>query len=138
MRLNLNSTVDKRNNTLANIISPAECIGMYTTLNEIINSEKIGQLHLLYSNFQITYGDYGILTNINVPYIDLIKSTKKIKVICDLIIINNPEDAERLANNHIKKIPNLNQRISNGVNNFEFINPNIIKIIDNTNDHNLI
>ena len=30
-----------------------------------------------------------------------------------------------------KKIPNLNQRIFNGVNNFEFINPNIIKIIDN-------
>ena len=37
-----------------------------------------------------------------------------------------------------KKIPNLNQRIFNGVNNFEFINPNIIKIIDNTIDHILI
>ena len=37
-----------------------------------------------------------------------------------------------------KKIPNLNQRIFNGVNNLELINPNIIKIIDNTIDHILI
>ena len=120
MKPDLNSIIDNRNNTLVNIISPAECIGMYTTLNKIINSEKTGQLHLLYSNFQITYGDNGLLTNINVPYIDpiksdSIKSTKKNKVIRDLIIINNPEDVERLANNHIKKMPNLKPFLGNSI-----------------------
>ena len=115
MDIDLNSTVDNRNHALSNIISPSENIGIRNILNQIINSEKTGQLHLLYSNFQITYGDYGLLTNINVPYIDLIKSTKKNKVICDLIIINNPEDAERLANNHIKKIPNLKPFLGNSI-----------------------
>ena len=107
MRLDLNSILDERNNTLTNIISPVEYLGTWKTLNEIINSEKTGQLHVLYSNFQINYGDYGLLTNIKVPYIDPIKSNEQNKVITDLVIINNPSDAQRLVNNHIKKLPNL-------------------------------
>ena len=37
-----------------------------------------------------------------------------------------------------KKIPNLNQSLFSGVNNLELITPKIRKIIDKTNDHNLI
>ena len=37
-----------------------------------------------------------------------------------------------------KRIPNLNHNLFNGVNNLELRTPKIKKIIDKTNDHNLI
>ena len=60
---------------------------------------KQGRLHHLYEEYQKKYGK-DLNCNLLIPYL----FNKKIY---KLYIINHPKDAERLTNNHIKKMPNL-------------------------------
>ena len=47
-------------------------------------------------------------TNINIPYV-------KNNIVRDLLIINHPDDSERLANKHIKKNPMLEPILYNSI-----------------------
>lgn len=97
--------IDKRNTHFENyIISPANNLGLVNTINDIYEETKKGKQHLLITKYQQKYGN-SLSCNITIPY--TYKDEKKVKIIKDLVIINNPEDAERIANTHIKKMPNL-------------------------------
>nr|QFG74331.1 MAG: cytochrome P450 [Megaviridae environmental sample] len=74
--------------------------GRYSTINEIKKSEKEGTLHLLYEYYINMYGSKNYSHNLLVPF--FINNKEH-----EVYIINNPKDAERLANTHIKKMPNL-------------------------------
>ena len=66
-----------------------------------------GKQHILFSDYQLKYG-VNLSTNINIPYI-------KDYIVRDLLVINNHEDAERLANKHIKKHPILEPFLYNSI-----------------------
>ena len=78
------------------ICSPGNTI---TVLNNIINETKKGKLHLFYNKLQKIYG-YN--ENIVIPYFDDVNNNYT-----DLIVLNNPEDVEHIAENHVKKSPYL-------------------------------
>jgi cytochrome P450 len=90
-----------------NVVSPANINGLKNTIEEIKSYKKIGKEHILFFNYQLLYGN-NLSTNINIPYI-------KDNVVRDLVIINNPDDAERLANKHIKKHPILEPVLYNSI-----------------------
>ena len=93
--------IDKRSEELnKSIVSPANIKGLKNTLDEITSYSNNGKDHILFSKYQLKYGKNGLSTNIIIPYI-------KDYIVRDLLVINNPEDAERLANKHIKKNPIL-------------------------------
>ena len=90
--------IDKRNYYFQNkIIYPSG--DLVNILNEIDEETKKGKHHILITKYQLKYGK-SLSCNINIPY-------RKGKNIRDLIIINNPDDSERLVNTHLKKMPNL-------------------------------
>ena len=98
---------DKRNVAFNDkIASPTYDNGWLDVLGDIEREHQHGKLHLLYEKYQRSYGDQGLASNINIPYFDIGRSTNT-KIIRDLIIVNNPDDAERMANTHIKKVSNL-------------------------------
>jgi cytochrome P450 len=66
---------------------------------EIKDHSKKGLLHVLYNKYLEALGESS---NIILPYYNEYIIDKK-----DIIIINNAEDAERIAENHIKKTPYL-------------------------------
>ena len=68
-------------------------------IKEIEEASKKGKLHILYSKF---LKKYGYSSNIIIPYYD-----DSISKIIDLIVINNPNDVERITMKHIKKTPYL-------------------------------
>lgn len=68
-------------------------------LKEIQNEQKKGSLHILYQKYLSTTNESS---NLILPYYDEYSSQLR-----ELIIINNPKDAERLAAKHIKKTPYL-------------------------------
>mgnify|MGYP003682155657 CR=1 FL=1 len=108
--INMSSFVDKRSEEInKNIVSPAKDTdkGLKNILDEIKRFSKKGKEHILISNYQIKYGK-NMKTNINIPYV-------KNNIIRDLLIINHPEDAERLTNKHIKKHPILEQLLYNSI-----------------------
>ena len=107
--------IDKRLKQLDKIISPATYKGFESILGDITKAHKEGKLHILYDEYCHKYGTNSELSNINIPHIDTLKSTKKIKIIRDLIIINNPDDVERLTRKHIKKQPNLKPFLGNSI-----------------------
>ena len=91
MKYNRNSNLQK------NLNSP---IGTTEELlNEIDDEISKGQLHNLYLKY---LKPFGLSTNIVIPYKDKINSN-----ICDLVIINNPDDVERITEKHVKKTPYL-------------------------------
>ena len=54
------------------------------------------------------YGDKKLSINILVPMVDYYFSRKQDKKsVVSLVVVNDPEDAERLAFNHVKKVTNL-------------------------------
>ena len=69
-------------------------------LKEILQETEKGSLLRLIREYQIKYGDGSWNNNILVPY----QLNDKIR---NLVIVNHPDDAERLANKHIKKMGNL-------------------------------
>ena len=68
-------------------------------VKDIEEAEKKGKLHILYSKF---LKKYGYSSNIIIPYYD-----DSISKIVDMIVINNPDDVERITMKHIKKTPYL-------------------------------
>ena len=65
---------------------------------EIKEHSKKGLLHVLYNKY---LEDLGPSSNIILPYYNEYDIEK------DIIIVNNPEDAERIAEDHVKKTPYL-------------------------------
>ena len=83
---------------IQNITTP---LGNTNEVLKQINEETEKGLTLqLIREYQVKYGNGSWSENVLVPY-------KIGKEIHNLIIINHPEDAERLANKHIKKMGNL-------------------------------
>ena len=69
-------------------------------LEEIKESNDKGLFLNLIRTYQIKYGNGSWSENVLIPYIIKDKLT-------NIIIVNHPKDAERLANIHIKKMSNL-------------------------------
>ena len=88
---------------LNKIASPCEEKSIYNILEEIDKETLLGKNLVLYEKYQRTFGDNGLSSNIMIPCVDYQLN----KTIRELIMVNNPEDAERLAEVHIKKMPNL-------------------------------
>ena len=82
---------------IENISTPLTKKSNQKVLEEIRNETENGLLLQLIRKYQIKYGNGLFSDNILLPY-----STKT-----NIIIVNNPDDAERLANKHIKKVGNL-------------------------------
>lgn len=89
------------------LYSPLNNQSELKVINEIELAEKKGMLHILYSKYD---KQYGYSQNILVPYLN-----KKTKSIADLIIVNNPDDAQRLAENHVKKSPYLKKYVFDSI-----------------------
>lgn len=68
-------------------------------LRKIKTENEKGLLHILYMDY---LSKLGFSSNIILPYYD--EYNKNVR---DLIVINNPEDAERLVLTHVKKTPYL-------------------------------
>ena len=85
------------NNLYSKILTP------HGKRDEILRKIKMenekGLLHILYMDY---LSKLGFSSNIILPYYD--EYNKNIR---DLIVINNPDDAERLALTHVKKTPYL-------------------------------
>ena len=70
-----------------------------TILREIEEAKSKGILHILYMKY---LSSLSYSSNILIPYYDEYNDK-----ICDLVVINNPDDAERIAFNHVGKTPYL-------------------------------
>lgn len=81
---------------IQNIASPLNEKSREKVEYEIKEATEKGQILKLIRNYQILYGSGSFSDNILLPY-----GNK------NLIIINHPEDAERLTQKHIKKMGNL-------------------------------
>jgi hypothetical protein len=88
---------------LNKIASPCEEKSIYNILEEIDKENILGKNLVLYEKYQRIFGDDGLSSNIIIPSIDY----QLQKTIRELVIVNSPEDAERLAEVHINKMPNL-------------------------------
>lgn len=88
----------------SNIYSPGSS---NSVLKEIEDEISKGKLHILYSTYQ---KHYGYNSNIVIPYFDIENKCKT-----DLIIVNNPKDAERLASTHVKKTPYLKKNLYDSI-----------------------
>jgi cytochrome P450 len=98
----------KRDNHLNNYItSPATVNGLEATIDKIHIETKKGKNHILIRKYQQLYGD-NLSSNINIPYV-------KDGIVRDLLVINNPDDAERLAYMHVKKHPILEPLLYNSI-----------------------
>jgi cytochrome P450 len=82
---------------IQNITTPLSSNTPKEILEQIKEETEKGLMLQLIRKYQVEYGNGSWSENVLVPY-------KKNK---NLIIINHPEDAERLANNYINKIGNL-------------------------------
>lgn len=70
-----------------------------TLLKEIEDAKTKGMLHILYMKY---LSSFSYSSNMLIPYYDDYNDE-----IRDLIVINNPDDAERITFNHVKKTPYL-------------------------------
>ena len=75
------------------IISPANVKGLLHIIDDINTEMKKGKGHILIGKYQELYGQ-NLSSNINIPYV-------KNGIVRDLLVISNPDDAERLAYKHI-------------------------------------
>ena len=85
---------------ITNISSPLEKNTHENILEEIELETNKGMILNLIREYQINYANGSWSENILIPY-------KHKKKITNLIIVNQVEDAERLANKHVKKMDNL-------------------------------
>ena len=76
-------------------------------LLEIEEYKKKGMLHILYLQY---LKPLGLSQNMILPYYD--ETVNKVK---DIIIINNPNDVERVAFKHVKKTPYLTPFLYNSI-----------------------
>ena len=89
--------------------SPVPKKGIVESFIEITKKQRIGKDHLLYIDYQNKYGN-GLSENLCVPYLDT-----ENQCITDIILVNHPQDAERIAGTHIQKMPNFLQLLHDGV-----------------------
>jgi cytochrome P450 len=68
-------------------------------LEKIKEAQDRGLLHILYNNYSTFY---GLSSNMVIPYYDEYHSK-----LTELVIINNPEDVEKILMKHTKKTPYL-------------------------------
>ena len=80
------------------------------TIQELEKSKKQGLLHMKLREYQLKYGDNTLNSNIVIPYF-----IKKKSLVNDCIIINNVNDAERIAEKHIKKMANLKEYVLDSI-----------------------
>ena len=76
-------------------------INYFAVLHEIEKQSLIGKDHILFKNYQIVHAR-GLSDNIVIPYLDVANST-----LTDLILLSDPDDCERIARKHTKKMPNF-------------------------------
>ena len=76
-------------------------INYFEVLQEIEKQSLIGKDHILFKNYQKIHAR-SLSDNIVIPYLDIVNST-----LTDLILINDPNDCERIAMKHTKKMPNF-------------------------------
>ena len=106
--------IDKINYELVEkIASPLKKESLKQTLNLIDIEAKRGKILYLYKSYQKLYGDKKLSSNILVPMVDYYFSRKQDKKrVVSLVVIHDPEDAERLAFNHVKKVTNLKPKVT--------------------------
>ena len=93
---------------LKKIGSPCNKFRVDFVLKEIDTETMKGKNLILYEKYQKVYCDDGLSSNFIVPFVDYsFNKDFKTKHIRDLTIINNPYDAERITENHVKKMANL-------------------------------
>ena len=73
----------------------------FNVLKIIEKQSLIGKDHILFKNYQKVHAR-GLTDNIVIPYLDITKKELK-----DLILISDPDDSERIAKKHIKKMPSF-------------------------------
>ena len=67
-------------------------------------------------NIKKVFCDDGLSSNFIVPFFDYsFNEDFKTKHIRDLTIINNPYDAERITENHVKKMANLKHYVLDSI-----------------------
>jgi cytochrome P450 len=98
-KLIIPTSLRNNNNTNKNKTNSVEHKNNSDLLFEIMDEENKGKLHILYSTF---LKKYGYSSNLLIPYYDEINS----KVV-NMIVINNPDDVERITMKHVKKTPYL-------------------------------
>ena len=76
-------------------------------LREITDANDKGLLHILYESY---LKDYSLSDNLLIPYFD-----EKSSLIRNLIVINHPDDAERLLEKHTKKTPYLKKQVFDSI-----------------------
>ena len=67
-------------------------------LNRIRDEKAKGKLHVLYQEYQ---KKFGYNSNFILPY-------RENDINSSIIVLNNPDDVERIASTHVKKHPTLN------------------------------
>lgn len=80
---------------------PLQKIDFFNLLVMIEKQSVMGKNHILFSNFIKDYGKSDS-DNIILPYLDLKNNT-----ITDLLLLNHPKDCQRIAEKHVKKMPNF-------------------------------
>ena len=87
--------------------SPCNKFTVNFILNEIDKETMKGKNLILYEKYQKIFCDDGLSSNFVVPFVDYEYTVDFKKHIRDLTVINNPNDAERIVENHVKKMANL-------------------------------
>jgi len=85
---------------------------LYDLIEFIYKNSINGLSHKLYPYLLNRYANGDYSKNILLPYVDL---DCKRHMIRDIIVIADPNDAERLANKHIKKMPNLETQFHDSI-----------------------
>ena len=107
--VNANKKVNKKLYSL--LYSPVKNLKQdyINILLTIENQSKIGKDHILFKNFQHLHAK-SLSDNIVVPYLNIENYE-----LTDLIILNNPEDCYKIANKHIKKMPNFESLLHDSI-----------------------
>jgi hypothetical protein len=75
-------------------------------LQEVQKWNTEGHIQHLWTHFQQLYGSDGLSSNIVIPMIFASRGVKRAQV-TNVVIVANPADSERVARNHVKKMPNF-------------------------------
>ena len=78
-------------------------------LKYIEEESRNGKNHILFQHYQKKY-PRGYSENIIIPYLDIYNRS-----LTDLIILSNPDDCERIAKKHVKKMPNFKPQFYDSV-----------------------
>ena len=76
-------------------------VNYFEILQEIEKQSLIGKDNILFKNYQKLHAR-SLSDNIVIPYLDIANST-----LTDLILISDPDDCQRIAMKHTKKMPGV-------------------------------